>query len=185
MKFGFLRRKEPRDVPAGRGGAATPRVADCAHCGRPIVEHDRHVRFELPDAVFELPKKDRVKRTRGRDPLIQVQGLGAFVRTLLEIRLTDGYTLTAGTWLAIDPALFQSVWERWETAQYVSLHIDGHLANALPPWGAKVLGAPATATVRIATEYPYIARSSQPDLARVLATEWPHEDILAAYADVI
>jgi hypothetical protein len=110
-----------------------------------------------------------------------VQGVGAFVRVLLPIRLTDGYTLTVGTWLAIDPSRLHAVWEMWETTRYESLVLDGFLANEIPPWGAEVLGAPSTAIVRDPEQVPYLSSSSQPDLSAILRRDWPHEVILAAY----
>jgi hypothetical protein len=128
-----------------------------------------------------VPRDARETRTWGHDPLIQVQGVGAFVRVLLPIRLTDGYTLTVGTWLAIDPSRLHAVWEMWETTQYESLVLDGFLANEIPPWGAEVLGAPSTAIVRDPEQVPYLSSSSQPDLSAILTRDWPHEVILAAY----
>jgi hypothetical protein len=43
-------------------------------------EHNRHVRFVLPDPVLAVPESERAERTWGHDPLLQVQGIGAFVR---------------------------------------------------------------------------------------------------------
>ena len=157
----------------------------CPTCGRPLDLHDRHVRMKLPDPVLAVPEEDRASRTLGRDPLIQVQGVGAFVRVLLPIRLTGGYSLTVGTWLAIDPANLRSVWEEWIKDDYSSLVLDGFLANAIPPWGEAVLSAPATATVRDPKLNPYITASPHPVLGEVLATEWPHEDVLAPYEGLL
>ncbi len=157
----------------------------CPTCGRPIDEHDRHVRLVLPDPVLAVPPEERALRTWGSDPLIQVQGVGAFVRVLLPIRLTDGFSLTVGTWLAIDPERLRSVWEQWETPAYEMLELDGYLANRIPPWGDAVLGAPCTATVRDPSQFPYLAVSTHPDLNAVLSQEWQHVDILEAYAAVL
>lgn len=154
----------------------------CPTCGRPIDEHNRHVRLVLPDPVLALPPEDRASRTWGSDPLIQVQDVGAFVRVLLPIRLTGGYSLTIGTWLAIDPARLRSVWEQWETPSYEAITLDGYLANKIPPWGADVLGAPCTAIVRDPSELPYLTVSTQTTLNAVLSQEWQHIDILEAYA---
>ena len=157
----------------------------CPTCGRPIDEHNRHVRLVLPDPVLDVPPDERASRTWGSDPLIQVQGVGAFVRVLLPIHLTGGSSLTVGTWLAIDPRLLRSVWENWETPAYSTMVLDGYLANAIPPWGASVLGAPTTAAVEDPSQYPYVSSSSQSDLNALLANEWPHNEILAAYSSVI
>lgn len=157
----------------------------CPSCGRRLDEHNRHVRFVLPDPVLAVPESERVERTWGHDPLLQVQGIGAFVRVLLPIQLTGGFSLTVGTWLAINPSGLREVWELWETPAYAELVLDGFLANALPPWGEKVLGEPAVAAVRDSTQWPYIQQSGAPTLHAVLSTEWPHDAILAAYASVI
>ena len=132
-----------------------------------------------------MPPDERAARTWGSDPLIQVQGVGAFVRVLLPIRLTGGFSLTVGTWLAIDPARLRSVWEQWETPSYDSIELHGYLANKIPPWGASVFGAPCTATVRDPSLFPYVTASSEPNLNAVLAQEWQHVHILEAYAAVL
>lgn len=160
-------------------------AAACPTCGRPIDEHNRHVRFVLPDPVLAVPAAERESRTWGVDPLIQVQGVGAFVRVLLPIRMTGGFSLTVGTWLAIDPARLRTVWEQWETPEYVAIELDGYLANTIPPWGASVLGAPCTAVVRDPSQFPYVRASSHPDLKAVLGNEWQHIDILEAYRSVL
>ena len=153
-------------------------------CGRPIDEHNRHVRMILPDRVLDIAESERAKRTWGHDPLLQVQGVGAFVRVLLPVRLSGGFTLTLGTWLAVDPTRLGEVWELWWTDAYAGLVLDGYLANAIPPWGDALLGSLATAVVRDPTQVPYVERSEREILQRVLLTEWPHEEILAAYEAV-
>lgn len=157
----------------------------CTTCGRPIDEHNRHVRFLLPDPVLSILPDERAGRIWGSDPLIQVQGIGAFVRVRLPIQLTDGFTLTLGTWMAIDPAEFRSVWERWDTSEYASLQLNGYLANAIPPWGEDVFGGEVTAVVAHATQNPQIQASSHPVLGPVLNNDWPHEMILAAYRSAL
>jgi hypothetical protein len=134
----------------------------------------------LPDPVLEVPADERSSRTWGSDPLLQVQGVGAFVRVMLPIRLTDGHSLTFGTWLAINPSELPSVWERWETDTYPSIVLEGYLANAIAPWGRSVFGAPATATVREPTQNPYITATTQTALAEVIEREWPYREVLEA-----
>ena len=157
----------------------------CPTCGRPIDEHDQHVRLVLPDPVLRIPEPELAERTWGVDPLLQVEGVGAFVRVLLPLRLLNGFSLTLGTWLAIDPRRMREVWELWQTAAYARLVLEGYLANAIPPWGDKVLGSPATAAVRDAAALPYVERSEDLILREVLENEWPHEDILAAYESIL
>jgi hypothetical protein len=156
----------------------------CPECGRPLDDHDRHVRLRLPDPVLAIPEPERADRIWGGDTLLQVQAVGAFVRVLLPIRLTDGHSLTIGTWLAIDPAQLGQVWENWNTDEYRRLVLDGYLANAIEPWGTSLLGAPASARVRDPEELPYLTDSQDPELKRVLTDEWPHDPILRAWEAV-
>src|SRR5918998_447852 len=83
------------------------RVTDarCPLCGGPVHEHDRHMRFRLPDPVLALPDRDRTDGTwmSGSDAnesvMMQVPGAGAFLRALLPTRLTGGYSVTFGVWV--------------------------------------------------------------------------------------
>gem|GEM_PF-5983322 len=55
----------------------------CPTCGRPLDEHNRHLRFGVPEPVLSVPKEERAARTWGNDVLMQVQGIGSFVRILI------------------------------------------------------------------------------------------------------
>jgi len=138
----------------------------------------------LPDPVLRIPEPDRTARTWGGGPMMQVQGVGAFVRVLLPIRLTGGYSLTLGTWLAIHPDPLKEVWEVWNDPSYVDLSLEGFLANAIAPWNQQLLAAPAIAQVRDPDQIPYVTQSSNELLEKVLMNEWPHEQILGAYAGI-
>jgi hypothetical protein len=152
----------------------------CPSCGRPLDAHDRHVRFKLPDPVLAVPAAERADRSWGNDVLLQVQGVGAFVRVLLPIHMTGGYTITVGTWLGVHPHDLRRAWKVWWRPEYAELQLDGHLANALPPWGEVLVAKPATATVQHPDEVPYVTGSSDQLVERILRSEWPHEQILAA-----
>lgn len=113
-----------------------------------------------------------------RAVMMQVPNVGAFVRALLPIRLSGGYTLTFGVWLAIHPDDLQRAARLWWSPQYAELRLDGWLANVVPPWA--LLAAPVTAVVRDPDQTPYCDQSAEPMLARILAEEWPHEEVLSA-----
>ena len=113
--------------------------------------------------------------------MLQVQNIGAFVRVLLPIRLTGGYSITVGTWLAIQPDRLRHVYEVWWEPEYSKLHLDGFLANAVPPWAGDVFGAPASAVVRDPDQVPYLTASKHHLLSSILSQEWPHDAILAAF----
>lgn len=162
----------------------TTRAAVCHSCGRLLDDHDRQVRFTLPDPVLALPDRERTagtwmtKKDPSRAVMMQVPGVGAFVRVLLPVRLTGGFTVTFGLWLGVHPDDLQRAVALWWEPDYPTLRLDGVLANAIPPWG--LLGEPVEAGVRDPDETPYCERSTSHDLARVLNDEWPHEDVLAA-----
>jgi hypothetical protein len=105
--------------------------------------------------------------------MMQVPGVGAFVRCLLPVPLEGGYSLTFGIWLAINPRELQDTFRRWWEPQYVDLTLQGFLANDLPEIG--LLGAPATATVIDPDATPYITGSPDEAVATALNREWPHE----------
>jgi hypothetical protein len=158
--------------------------SECSSCGRPLVEHNRHVRFTLPDPVLDTPEQERTPGTwmshanAYESVMMQVPDVGAFVRALLPIRLTDGHAITFGVWIAIDPAHLQPVFTTWWEPAYQDLRMAGWLANAISPWG--LLSAPVQTVVRNADETPYCDSSSNLQLDRVLHEEWPHDLILAA-----
>ena len=149
----------------------------CPNCGRKLDEHNRHVRFVLPDPVLEVPESEREARSWGNEVLLQVQGVGAFVRVLLPVRLSGGYTVTFGAWLAVHPEDLRRAWRVWWSDEYPRLELRGYLANAIPPWG--LLRAPAVARVRHPDQAPYLVESPDQLLGQVLENEWPHEPVLA------
>lgn len=70
----------------------------CPTCGRPVDAHDRHVRFRLPDPVLAVPDQERTEGTwlshadANQSVMMMVPTVGTFVRSLLPVRLTGGYT---------------------------------------------------------------------------------------------
>jgi hypothetical protein len=110
--------------------------------------------------------------------MMQVPAIGAFVRALLPVRLSGGHTVTFGVWVGINPWELQRVFAIWWEPEYRDLHLDGALANSIPPWG--LLAAPVTLTVHDPQQTPYCSESQNPQLSQVLTDQWPHEDILDA-----
>jgi hypothetical protein len=159
-------------------------VDTCPSCGRDLDLHDRHVRFTLPDPVLDVPGKEMTPgtwmshATARESVMMQVPDIGAFVRALLPIRLTQGHTITFGVWLAVDPRELPAIFDVWWKPEYRDLRLTGWLANAIPPWG--MLATPVEAVVRDADQTPYCDRSGDPRLEHVLREEWPHDLVLAA-----
>ncbi|MEO3854572.1 DUF2199 domain-containing protein [Acrocarpospora sp. B8E8] len=151
----------------------------CAECGEPRDRHDRHVRFRLPDPVLGLDEAEREALTWSTDNMMQVQGYGAFIRCLLPVSLTGGYSVTFAVWLGVHPDVLQKAYAIWWEPEYATLKLSGVLANAIPPWRDQVMAAPAAAVVRNREELPYITRSRHSVLSDVLRREWPHADVLS------
>lgn len=69
----------------------------CPTCDRPLDTHDRHIRFTLPDPVLDTTGRVRAPGTWMNDVdartsvMLQVPGVGAFVRALVPVRLTGGF----------------------------------------------------------------------------------------------
>ncbi len=164
--------RHPGDVPQRR----------CEECGRALEEHNRHLRFRLPQPVLEIPEDERAGRTWGNEDLMQVEGIGAFVRVLVPVHLTGGYTLTFGAWLGVHPDDLRRAFETWWQPEYQGLRLEGRLANLLPPWEEETYTKPVAATVEDPDAVPYATESSDDMMQRVLTSEWPHEVILAAVA---
>ena len=104
------------------------------------------MRFGLPDPVLDrspegLPDGTWLSHADPRTSvMMQVPGLGAFVRALLPVRLTGGHTVTYGVWVSIDPRDLQRAFPVWWQPEYARLELDGVLANALQPWGLLAAG---------------------------------------------
>lgn len=154
----------------------------CPTCGRPRDEHNRHLRFKLPQPVLDAPEEERDARTWGNDVLMQVQGVGAFVRVLVPVKLTGGYSVTFGAWLSVSPDDLRRAYDIWWTPEYGTLRLSGVLANMLPGWERETYAKPLDAAVRDPQSVPYAVFSADDFLRRVLTEEWPHEQVLAAVA---
>ena len=67
--------------------------AACAHCGAPLDEHDRDIRFVQPEPLLRAaPVEPNDVWMTGADAeesvLMQVQNVGTFVLALLPVRLS-------------------------------------------------------------------------------------------------
>jgi hypothetical protein len=153
-------------------------------CGHPHADHDRHLRFILPEPVLASELQDRAPgawlshETAARSVMMRIPPLGAFVRALLPVKLTGDMTITFGVWVAIHPQELQRACAVWWEPDYQDLRLEGYLANSVQPWG--LLAAPVVLTVRDPDETPYCSESSDPHLLAVLTHTWPHPEILDA-----
>jgi len=158
-------------------------VTRCESCGRAVDEHDRHIRYGLPDPVLHaadppVPEVTWMSHAdAGTSVMMQVDGLGAFVRALLPVRLTGGYAVTYGLWIAIHPDDLLHAFEVWWAPEYAQLRLHGRLAHDVPPW--PTLGAEVEIAVTDPDVLPYCVTSSDSTLSRVLSEEWEHESVLS------
>lgn len=156
----------------------------CEMCGGPVDAHDRQVRFRLPEPVLHSPGQERVPgawlshESPETSVMMQIPGLGSFVRALLVIRLDGGYAVIYGVWAGIHPGDLQRAHRVWWEREYQNLRLDGVLANSIAPQG--LLAAPVTLAVKDPERTPYCVSSSDHILSQVLSEEWPHKDILEA-----
>lgn len=155
-----------------------PPAAGCPSCGRTLEAHDQHVRFGLPDPVLAIPVDERAGRTWETEVMMQVEGLGAFVRALLPVRLEGGHMLTFGLWLGVAPADMHRALEQWWSPSYKDLVLDGFIANEVWPWG--ILAKPARAVVRDPDATPYIDSSTDHEMQHVITDTWPHQFVMDA-----
>lgn len=117
--------------------------------------------------------------TNPRDAdMMQVPNVGAFVRALVPIHLTEGHQITYGVWLAIHPAQLRGLFDLWHKPEYIDLKLDGWLANAIQPWD--LLATPVHAVVREPNHVPYCHSSTDQTLQAVLHQAWPHDTVLSA-----
>ena len=116
--------------------------------------------------------------TANESTMLQVPNVGPFVRCILPVSLTGGYTVTFGVWILVHPDEFQRAFRLWWGPDYAQLALDGWLANHLPTWDC--FTAPVHATVLESEHAPYITSSDDGALAGVLHQEWTHDAVLAS-----
>src|SRR5690349_19912586 len=147
----------------------------CSICGRSRDAHNQHFRFRLPDPVLALAEREQTPGTwmshadATSSVMMQVPGVGAFVRALLLVRLLGGDTVTFGLWLGVHPDELQRAFGEWWAPTYADLALDGHIANDVQPWG--LLAKPVRALVKDADETPYVSYSDDPLTNKVLTEE--------------
>jgi hypothetical protein len=153
----------------------------CAQCGRALSDHDRHVRFELPGAVLgnrallEAPDAWLSHADAFSSVMMQLPGVGHFVRAVLPVRFAGGSTTTFGVWVGVSPPDLLRAFGAWWEDDYVELELDGHLANDVGPW--ELVGVPVRLEVRDRDHLPYCVSSSHEMLDSVLSLAWPDEAI--------
>ncbi|GAA3350599.1 hypothetical protein GCM10020358_77160 [Amorphoplanes nipponensis] len=152
-------------------------LPDCPCCGGALSPVDFAVRSTWPDPMLALSAEDR-EAAWGNEHLKAAEGVGAFVRCLMPVRLTGGSTLEYSVWLRVPAAELRHASEIWETPEYAGLRLDGTVANAVQPW-PDMLGAPAGAEVRDPEAIPYLTAAEGTLMHRILHDEWDRDDVLS------
>jgi hypothetical protein len=155
----------------------------CAHCGRPVDPDRRELdyRFKLPDPLLAIPESERADRIGGLgSDMVGAPEIGIFVRVLLPVTLSEGYSIRYGTWLGLTSREhFERARDLWHAPEYPSLTLTGILANAIEPWG-KPLMTSVRVGVRAAHEVPYVEAFKDPEMGKVLTETWSRSWVLSA-----
>ncbi len=161
-----------------------PSIAPCACCGIAPDPHGRpfSITFAVPDVVFEI--QEELLDTWGEDPFLAIKNVGFFLRVLLPVKLSDGFSVAFGTWLEIHSDDFRNAWQTWNFPEYSDLVVEGYVANAIEPW-KKLPHELVRAVVRDPAQVPYLASSENPLITRIIGETWPHADVLVPYADLL
>lgn len=157
----------------------------CPTCGDELSDHDRNLRFYLPEPALAVPESERAARFWGDDILLAVEDVGSFVRALLPIHLDDGGSLTFGLWLGVHPDVLARLSEVWWEPEYANTSFEGLLANDLAPWSGEMIGRPVLATVRDPDAVPYVVHSEDPLVRRIVLDRWRTDTVLLPYSHLL
>ncbi|BEL02946.1 hypothetical protein Q0Z83_011370 [Actinoplanes sichuanensis] len=155
----------------------------CSCCAAPLDPLDFDVRIVDADPILALTEEQRAE-VRGGRSLREADGIGAFIRCLMPIRLTGGGRLTYSAWLKVPAEQFRHAREIWQTAEYPNLTLTGEMANAIQPF-TEIYGEPASAAIRDADSLPYLSAPEGTLLWRVLNEVWDRDDVLSRIADAL
>ena len=164
------------------GGQAS--TEPCACCGIAADPHGRpfSIVFEQPDVISQI--EPELLDTWGSDPFIAVKNVGFFVRVILPVQLSDGYSVAFGTWLEVDSDDFREAWKVWNAPEYTGLTMEGYVANEIAPWN-QFPHALVRAIVRDAEQVPFLESSDDPLFTRILGDTLPHAEVLPYYAAML
>lgn len=166
-----------------KSGGRAP-LQPCACCGIAPDPQGRpfSITFEQPDVIFDIAPE--LLDTWGGDPFLAIKNVGFFVRVILPVKLTDGFSAHIGTWLEVQAEDFRTAWQTWNFPEYADLALEGYVANEMEPW-KKFPHALVKATVHDMAQVPYLTSSESEVFTRILTETWPHPDVLGQFADLL
>ena len=159
-------------------------VEPCACCGIAPDPQGRpfSITFGLPDVYFDV--HEALLDTWGDDPFLAIKNVGFFLRVLMPVQLTDGFSVNFGTWLEVHAEDFRNAWQVWNFPEYAELEVQGYVANSIEPW-KQIPHALVRATVRDVVQVPYLTSSENQLVTKILGETWPHPDVLLPYAELL
>lgn len=160
-------------------------MSTCPCCGKDVWGLDREITLAMPDDLFDLSSEARRSRVRmwGKS-FMALDGARHFVRVLLPVPLSVGHEYRFGVWLEVADSDFHGLLDVWDEPAYLETSLEGVLANAVPPWGPRIVGAPCHASARGYDDALFIDRSSDPSLGQVLSQPWEVHECEALIAEV-
>lgn len=164
------------------GGMAATEPCSCCGIAPDPQGKPLSITFGLPDVVFDI--EPVLLQTWGDDPFLAIKDVGFFLRVLLPVQLTDGFSVNFGTWLEIHSEDFRQAWQTWNFPEYADLSVQGYLANRIKPW-KKAPHAMVRAEVRDMNQVPYVAASDNPVFSGIVTDTWPHAAVLKPYAKLL
>ncbi len=159
-------------------------VEPCACCGIAADPQGRpfSITFGLPDVYFDI--EEELRDTWGDDPFLAIKNVGFFLRVLLPVKLTDGFSVDFGTWLEIDAPDFRNAWQTWNFPEYADLVVEGYVANEIKPWN-QFPHALVRAVVRDTAQVPYLDSCANQLTTKIIEDTWPHAEVLLPYAELL
>ncbi len=138
------------------------------------------IRSVLPEPLLALPAEQRAAAWGDRN-LQRLDGVGAFVRCLMPVQLSDGGKVTYSVWLRVHPDQLSHAHAVWATPGYLDLELDGTIANPIRPW-PQMFDEPARARVTEPGTLPYLQATRPGPLSRILAEVWDRDYVLSRIA---
>jgi len=149
---------------------------------RPAAAHDRHVRFRLPERVLNSPARENAPGSwlshgsPDTSVMMQVPPIGAFVRALMPVSLSGGYTVTYGLWVGIAPA-GSSEGVRGLVGGGVQGFASGWIPGELGP-ALEAAGSACQSCRTRSGAHPVLLGELGPAAFPGATEQWPHDEII-------
>jgi hypothetical protein len=141
----------------------------------PGLWHD--LAYQLPDRIFSLSPAERTARVwqsaETNSDFAVLDGEAFYVRGIVPVPLPGGDQFRYGAWLEVSQPEFTRILEAWgDDAAYERLRFRARLANALPPFGERAMGAAVEVATGDASARPKVVAADDAWLADLLRDGW-------------